>query len=88
MSAKALQRAIDLVGRQAIADACNCSPDNVSNWLRRGGVPAQHCFAVAKLLDWAVTMHELNPDAFPIELYPASHLPGYQPNAAAVVPAT
>lgn len=82
MSAPALQRAIDLIGRQAVADACNCSADNVSNYLRRGGVPAQHCFAVAKATDWRISMHELNPEAFPVDLIPASHLPGYQAKAA------
>jgi DNA-binding transcriptional regulator YdaS (Cro superfamily) len=84
MSKKALNRAIQLVGRKTIADACCCTPDNVSNWLRRGGVPANKCFAVAKATGWRVSMHQLNESAFPENLIPASQMTAYQGKAVAI----
>ncbi|MFI9652920.1 YdaS family helix-turn-helix protein [Guyparkeria sp. GHLCS8-2] len=78
----ALRRAIQLAGgRDAVADACGVTPDNVSNWLTRG-VPARHVVKIALAAGWQVTPAQLLPDAFPIDLIPASHMADVRQGAA------
>ncbi|MDG4866561.1 YdaS family helix-turn-helix protein [Guyparkeria sp. 1SP6A2] len=78
----ALRRAIQIAGgRDAVAEACGVAPDNVSNWLTRG-VPARHVVKIALATGWKVTPAQLLPEAFPIDLIPASHMADVRQGAA------
>ena len=61
-----LDRAISEVGSQAeLAKCIGVHPMAVSQWKRRGRIPAERVLAIAKATDWRITPHELAPDIYP-----------------------
>lgn len=61
----ALDRAINKAGGvTALARAINQRQPTVSNWRKRGRVPASHCIAVESACGGYVTRHDLRPDVF------------------------
>lgn len=65
-SIEALERAISIVGgASALARELGAPwPSTVTNWLSRGGVPAERCLAIERITAGAVTRYELRPDVF------------------------
>lgn len=70
----ALHRAIKAAGsQQALADGINGLSDGderigqsaVSEWLRRGRVPAERAIQVATVVRFHITPHQLRPDLYP-----------------------
>lgn len=59
----ALERAISIFKTQtALAKEIDELPQTVSNWLRRGSVPAEHCPAIERATSGEVTCEQLRPD--------------------------
>lgn len=60
-----LDRAIKSVGSGAeLARRLGVVPMTVTQWRRRGRVPAERCAAIEMLTDGRVTRHDLRPDVF------------------------
>jgi len=60
-----LEKAIEILGREGVAKAAGVqTPEAVSNWKRRGGVPAKHCRSISDATDGQVSVHDLRPDIF------------------------
>ena len=59
----ALTRAFEYLGSQAeLARALGVKQQVVSNWHRRGNVPADYCPSIEKATGGAVTCEDLRPD--------------------------
>ena len=59
----ALQKAIDRLGSQSqLAKALGLAPQVVSNWIRRGNIPAEHCPAIERVTGGAVRCEDLRAD--------------------------
>lgn len=59
----ALRKAFQIAGSQAaLAAALSISPQVVSNWHRRGNVPADYCPAIERATNGAVRCEDLRPD--------------------------
>lgn len=62
---RALQRAIDHFGSQvALAEALDCRPQAVWNWLWRGQVPPNRAVDIERVTRGEVKRAELRPDLF------------------------
>lgn len=60
---EALKHAIKVAGSQsALASALNLAPQVVSNWGRRGNVPADYCPSIERVTNGAVRCEDLRPD--------------------------
>ncbi len=60
---EALKKAINIVGSQsALAGALRISPQVVSNWMRRGNVPADYCPSIERVTHGAVRAEDIRPD--------------------------
>jgi DNA-binding transcriptional regulator YdaS (Cro superfamily) len=57
----AMKKAIQLVGRTALADVAGVSPQAVSQWVS-GMVPAERCPAIERATHGAVRCEDLRPD--------------------------
>lgn len=57
----AIQRAADLVGVPAIANACGISVQAVYKWLHKGQAPAERCEAISRATDGQVSTIDLLP---------------------------
>lgn len=53
-------------GQKFIADYLDVKPQNVSNWLKTGIVPAKHCAKLRLLSGGKCQLHQLNPVDFPV----------------------
>lgn len=61
----ALDLAIRICGNQrALARKLRISPPSVSEWRRRGRVPAERCAEIEAATAGQVTRHDLRPDLF------------------------
>ena len=61
----ALDRAIQIIGSQkALADLLQIKPPSISEWIRRGSVPANRCRVIEAATQGRVTVYELRPDVF------------------------
>lgn len=61
----ALDRAIDVFGTQeALAASLGIRSPSISEWRKRGQVPAERCIAIETACSGAVTRYELRPDVF------------------------
>lgn len=59
----ALMRAIQHVGSQSgLARYIGSTPQTVSNWIKRGNVPAEHCPAIERATGGKVRCEEIRPD--------------------------
>lgn len=60
-----LDRAIEVLGtQQALAEALGISSPSISEWKRRGQVPATRCRAIEAATGGKVSAHDLRPDLF------------------------
>jgi len=60
-----IRRAVDAAGGQtALATALGIRQGHVSQWLRRGKVPADRVLAIEAAIGGEVTRYELRPDVF------------------------
>ena len=58
-----LDLAIERIGsQQALADALEIKSPSITDWHRRGRVPAERCIAIERLT--GVSRHDLRPDVF------------------------
>lgn len=61
----ALSKAIELAdGVTRMAEKLGLRQSVVSNWKRRGQVPAERCLAIEQVTGGEVTRYELRPDVF------------------------
>jgi hypothetical protein len=61
----AIERVCKIAGGQvAIAKARGVTPQAVSQWVKKGRVPADHVIGLESLVGGQVTRHELRPDVF------------------------
>lgn len=59
----ALRIAIDLFGSQALlAKEIGVSPQVISNWIKRGNIPAEYCPDIDRATNGRVRCEELRPD--------------------------
>lgn len=58
-----LELAIERVGsQQALADALGIKSPSITDWHRRGKIPAERCLAIESLT--GISRHALRPDVF------------------------
>ncbi|KAG0163987.1 hypothetical protein DFQ28_011603 [Apophysomyces sp. BC1034] len=56
MSKQSLESAVNIATSQAkLAEALGVTQQTVSNWMRRGSVPPEHCSAIERLTGGAIT---------------------------------
>ena len=64
-SREALERVVEIVGSQSmLARFVGVRQQAVSQWVRRGVVPAARCRAVSEATNGIVSVAELRPDLF------------------------
>lgn len=63
MTTEHIERAIGLAESQAkLATAIGVTQQTISNWLKGGVIKAEHCSAIERLTQCAVTRRQLRPD--------------------------
>jgi len=61
----ALEQVIEILGSQeALASNLKIRSPSISEWRKRGRVPAERCLEIERLTDNRVTRYELRPDVF------------------------
>lgn len=61
----ALEQVIEILGSQeALASCLKIRSPSISDWRKRGRVPAERCLEIEKLTDSRVSRYDLRPDVF------------------------
>lgn len=61
----ALEHVVEVLGSQeALASALKIRSPSISEWRKRGRVPAERCLEIERLVDGQVTRYDLRPDVF------------------------
>ena len=61
----ALDQVIEILGSQeALASNLKIRSPSISEWRKRGRVPAERCLEIERLTENRVTRYELRPDVF------------------------
>ena len=53
------------MSRVDIGNSFGISSQAVSKWMSRGKVPSKRVLQLCQILNWSVTPHEINPEAYP-----------------------
>lgn len=53
------------MSRVDIGSSLGISSQAVSKWMSRGKVPSKRVLQLCQTLNWSVTPHEIDPDAYP-----------------------
>ena len=65
MKNTALNKACEVMGTQdALASALRIRSPSISDWRKRGKVPAERCLSIEQVTGGRVTRHDLRPDVF------------------------
>lgn len=63
MTKEHIERAVELATSQSkLADAIGVKQQTISNWMKGGAIRPEHCSAIERFTDGAVTRRDLRPD--------------------------